>query len=350
MGNTFCRVKELYDGYYIDATISNDFSSNKKYLKNAVYEASSRRIYQFVSKNKEAFHIINFKQKEVKGCFEVKELLKSRNCLFLGISEEVNNEYSNMNLSAQIKKTAFGISDKIYIWYKDEKFSPEITELLNKFKSKKSYTKEDYFTFENYIISNVIGECLYNETTFEPKYISSSNVFANLYIDLRIVFKRPEIFFLVAHEMWYIINKLFESADYNIELVGVSVNGTILASQISHIFETKYSFINSLGPEADYSLDNKPFSASKNTRYIIVSDFICLGAEYKRAKVLIENCGAKVLGCISVAKFVDMYRKYEKCAKKKHIEQNKNIFSIIENINDLKCKFNYNVEYLEEKI
>lgn len=157
------------------------------------------------------------------------------------------------------------------------------------------------------------------------KYLESSNVYINKYINVKSLFLNRNYMILVIKDLKELIKKEFKSILQEMVLLGVSNNGIILANLLSYELQIPVQSLNRLGPV--YCLDkkidrNNQFS---NKKYVLVSDVVCMGGEYKMAQGIVDILGATLLGGVCVVKIRDVYRN--------KIENN--VFALLNDINGM---------------
>lgn len=155
------------------------------------------------------------------------------------------------------------------------------------------------------------------------KYLESSNVYVNKYINVKSLFLNRNYMLLVIKDLKEVIKKEFKSALDELVLLGVSNNGIILANLLSYELQIPVQSLNRLGPV--YCLEKKIDRNNQfyNKKYVLVSDVVCMGGEYKMAQGIVDILGAMLLGGVCVVKIRDVYRN--------KIE--KNVFSLLDDIN-----------------
>lgn len=155
------------------------------------------------------------------------------------------------------------------------------------------------------------------------KYLESSNVYVNKYINVKSLFLNRNYMVLIIKDLKEVIKKEFKSDLHELVLLGVSNNGIILANLLSYELQVPVQSLNRLGPI--YCLDkkidrNNQFS---NKKYVLVSDVVCMGGEYKMAQGIVDILGSTLLGGVCVVKIRDIYRN----------KTGKNVFALLDDIN-----------------
>jgi orotate phosphoribosyltransferase len=158
------------------------------------------------------------------------------------------------------------------------------------------------------------------------KYLESSNVYVNRYINIKAFFLNPDYLRLLVNDMAEKIRLEFKE-DYNkFCLLGVSNNGIILSHLIAYQLGMDVKCINHIGPKYCLFSGNEALNDLKNEKFILISDVVCLGGEYRMAKGIVEVFGANLIGAVTVVKIRDVYRNGDEKA-------NDRIVSIIDNPN-----------------
>lgn len=157
------------------------------------------------------------------------------------------------------------------------------------------------------------------------KYLESSNVYVNKYINVKSLFLNYNYMILVVKGLKELVKTKFKSDLSDSILIGVSNNGIILANLLSYELQIPVQSLNRLGPV--YCLDkqtdrNNQFNSNK---YILISDVICMGGEYKMANGIVDILGSTLLGGICVVKIRDVYRN----------QRESNVYALLDDINGL---------------
>ncbi|VEH21458.1 Uncharacterised protein [Chryseobacterium nakagawai] len=156
----------------------------------------------------------------------------------------------------------------------------------------------------------------YFKELIKEKYISpynqkhaSSFVYLHSFIDLKklISLERPFIYFALYKLAVKIYSKWKSEIDNGPILVGQSLTSTFIVSILSKMLKLDILIFDKIGPinKLYNKLEKHSF---ENTKYIIVSDLVCLGTEVKITKNLIEFSGGKYLGNVSLVKIETLTR------------------------------------------
>lgn len=157
------------------------------------------------------------------------------------------------------------------------------------------------------------------------KYLESSNVYVNKYINVKSLFLNYNYMILVVKGLKELVKTKFKSDLSDSILLGVSNNGIILANLLSYELQIPVQSLNRLGPV--YCLDKQTDRNNQfnNNKYILISDVVCMGGEYKMANGIVDILGSKLLGGICVVKIRDVYRN----------QRESNVYALLDDINGL---------------
>lgn len=186
----------------------------------------------------------------------------------------------------------------------------------------------------------------------ELKYLESSNVYVNCYINMKAIFSRPSYMYLVISDLTELIRKNFSNLR-NVCLLGVSNNGIILSRLIGYQLDLEAKSINHLGPKYSLESDSELLFELKNRKFILVSDVICLGGEYRLAKGILNVLNSRLLGAVSVVKIKNVYRGGESDFNGGQMKGKEDkICTLLNNINEYTYKgenMNYNI-YVDREL
>ncbi len=223
-----------------------------------------------------------------------------------------------------------------------------VHQLLLEFVDQKLKDKNDIIkTIHQYVYFNFfVQDIEKNRYKFEMdklKYLESSNVYVNYYINVKAIFMKPDYMRYMINDLSQLIIKNFQN-NKKICLLGVSNNGIILSRILAYKLQLEVKSINHIGPKYCLDSDIEVLRDLEDKRFILVSDVICLGGEYRMAKSILEVLGAKLLGAVCVVKIRDVYRS-EKIINKDTVRENRDfIYSIVDNINS--CEIDKkNIDY-----
>lgn len=138
----------------------------------------------------------------------------------------------------------------------------------------------------------------------KPWLIKSSNVFANRYFNVRKIFCDYSLFHLVVFQMaWMVISHVKEITSGFDAFICASVNGAFLASGLSVYFKKPVIFLRNVGPQMATSDERLAERIISGKKYIYIFDFMCLGTEFQRIKMLTNIRKAKIISCIGVSHY-----------------------------------------------
>ncbi len=144
--------------------------------------------------------------------------------------------------------------------------------------------------------------------TFGKPHVSSF-VYLHSFVDLKkfISMENPFVYFALYRLAIRIKNKWHLELDNNPILVGQSLTSTFIVSILSKLLKLDILIFDKIGPITKLykKLEKHNF---ENRKYIVVSDFVCLGTEVKITKNLIEFSGGKYLGNVSLVKVETLTR------------------------------------------
>lgn len=164
------------------------------------------------------------------------------------------------------------------------------------------------------IKEKIIASHLKESMKEENNYLESSNVYSKYYVNVKTVFRTSNVFYLVIYEMCKnIVNNFIISNEKNkftstLDLVCVSNNGAVLSKIIGQVLNLNVLYLMNLGPHYCVKQDDMLYKIKSGRNYLFVCDFICLGTEYKISKAILNVANAEIIGAVSVAKYVDLYR------------------------------------------
>lgn len=158
--------------------------------------------------------------------------------------------------------------------------------------------------------------------------LESSNVYSNMYIDIKKVFSEPSVLHLVVNELCKLFSSNFDRRNIY-GLICTSYNGASLATILGNLLEKPVCYLMNLGPHLSIKDRNMINGLLPNKNYIYIYDFICLGTEYKLAKTVALLKNSQVVGALGVSRHPDILR---------HEDNNHSIF-----IADSNNGFNYNI-------
>lgn len=133
--------------------------------------------------------------------------------------------------------------------------------------------------------------------------LSSSNVYADQYVDVKRLFLEPD---QLCHVIYYMVRQLLnENLEYD-ALICTSKNGAVLASLIGHLLGKEVVYCINVGPQ--YALPARIVESSlqPEKQYVYIYDFVCLGTEAKLLHALIASHRATLVGGLGVASYIPL--------------------------------------------
>lgn len=124
-----------------------------------------------------------------------------------------------------------------------------------------------------------------SDIEFEPVF--SSNVYANRYFNAKGLLKNPAIFSTVVFQLVERINsRILSKGDDFDAFICASVNGACIASAVSTIIKKPVIFLRNVGPDMTVRDKYMTERIKFGKKYVYLFDFMCLGTEYQRTKML----------------------------------------------------------------
>lgn len=255
-------LKSVYDYRYEEKDICIDFAK--------IEEISDNNLVNFISFIKKKF------------CSQ------NKSAYFLNLNKKMCN---NMNAEEvfqvieQFEEVVFGKigNTKNIVTYKDlvERKQKLFDEKLEK------------------MIADATDDCTITQHTSVPVYLSKYiNLKKMMESDLR--FLRLSIYYLAIRMIEKGVVSNNSLGNNNLSLFFHTLSGGYIATQLAELFHVDLVYLDHLGPIESVHRKHFEKNICDNRDYIIVSDVICLGGEIGRARTIIEYCGGKVLGEISL--------------------------------------------------
>lgn len=144
----------------------------------------------------------------------------------------------------------------------------------------------------------IVGDLLKSAATFKNEYLESSNIFANSYFNVKALFGEISSFKLVIYDLCSNISEHFPHTD---SILCVSNNGAALSAVIGKMLRKPVIYLMNLGPHITLKDAKVIEKISSGEKFVFVYDFICLGTEFKIARMVARMRGAEVLGGTGVA-------------------------------------------------
>jgi len=143
-----------------------------------------------------------------------------------------------------------------------------------------------------------VGDILKDSAIYKEEYLESSNIYANTYFNVKALFADPLTFKIVVYDLCATIRSNFHSFD---ALLCVSNNGAALSSVVGRMLRKSVIYLMNLGPHITIKDAKVIEKIEIGQKFIFMYDFICLGTEFKMARMVARMRGAEVIGGVGVA-------------------------------------------------
>lgn len=291
--------------------------------------------------------------------FVKKESLDTKKCIVLDFSEIEYVQANILNKLVEIRNLGYKL---VFL-----NVSPEITGPLslnavenekNELTPQKGYNIFYFFSGKGsniYDLELKPGAFFYKD--FKKRLLpyidsydkphASSFVYLKSFVDIKkfISLENPFIYYSLYRLAIKIKTKWKSELNNKPILVGQSLTSTFIVSILSKFLKLDTLVFDKIGPinKIYEKLEKHNF---ENRRYIVVSDFVCLGTEVKITKNLIEFSGGKYLGNVSLVKVETLTRED---LKLDNIDRTISIFSISDKNNqELNYAIYTNLKQLDE--
>lgn len=282
------------DSIYIPIHLNVIFNSKTLvFHQDDISSDLAREIYEFLKEQKEKYIILDFNRIA---------MISSRSFEIYAHLIKSGYEILFINLFNACKSILQEDDIKEYI--EDDKQSS------NNFLYSKDFSKtrkEVYCKYEcdnqiNIATSKIIAEYLFNNKYDEYKKLESTNVYSNMYFNVKSIFYDTHILTLTIYKLCQIIMSRFNLSNIDY-FISASHNGSVISSLVAHVLDKEYLYLINLGPQLN--LHNKEIinEIKKDKNYIFIYDFICLGTEIKIAKTIIELKEANLIGAIGISNY-----------------------------------------------
>jgi hypothetical protein len=224
------------------------------------------------------------------------EILKTKTIYFMNESKEATKLILSQTPKTHISKL---VDNGNGVIVSDNSSNLERCSLL--FESLKYGVGIDYAKM-NYIFKNVCPD--YQLRSRSKVAIISSNITANRYVDIKSVVSDPSIMNLIVFEMVKLIISSINRKLNNIDaFICASVNGAVLASSISALIRKPVIFLKNVGPTISIMDEKMNDKIHRGRNYCYIFDFMCIGTEFSRVKMLCDTKNAKIVCAVGVARF-----------------------------------------------
>lgn len=298
------------------------YSEDKRFITNYITEKCINNLLSFVSTSEYTNIIIDMKH--IKG-------IPSR--IFARF-----NSYSNSSKVILIVNASDKYNDEIkQSWTNSNKHINDgtvigLTQALDLYDTE--FENNEQF---NKLITqckiNKIASYIKSTSSTNKIFLPSSNVWSNIYVDIKKTFIDQDIFTLLIYELANLINYNFTE---DFELICVSNNGFAISNVLSSLFKKKVVYLMKLGPQSTLMTNDLIKNIGTNKKYLFVYDFSCLGTEIKLVKTIVNLFGSTLIGCIGVAKHLE---------RKDSTDKNFTIFKINDDVD-----FEYKLFFKENEV
>lgn len=155
-------------------------------------------------------------------------------------------------------------------------------------------------------ISKKVKNCLRKLCPEKESYLSSSNLYANRYINVKSFANFPSLYNLSVFQMFLLLKTNFRDAEYD-KLISVSLTGSHLATVLGQMLGKPVLYFTNLGPNLRYrDIDVfKKVCEQKMEKYLFVGDMICTTNEIKIADAILRLKNAKITGGVTIVQYLD---------------------------------------------
>lgn len=293
-----------YFSLHAEEVFASNFirSNNEGINVSSLQSETLTRLSKFITENPELFIdikyiILDFKyihHTQANIIDKIAELKKSTDfkLIFKNVSIEIIQ-----SLALNVIRNSYNVKNKndgydIFYYFEDESDSIYGKELNGKIIFQEEFERK----IENYILA-------YN------KRHTSSFVYLTSFVDIKsFICKEKEFSYFALYKLAMQLKFKFKKIlDEKPILVCQNLVSTYMISVLSNLLNLDILIFDKIGPIN--KLYNKLEKHNFNDRkYIVVSDFVCLGTEVKIVKNLIEFSGGKYLGNVSMVKVETLSR------------------------------------------
>jgi orotate phosphoribosyltransferase len=150
-------------------------------------------------------------------------------------------------------------------------------------------------------IDGILANHLLSTAIAKDIFLDSSNIYSNMYVDIKQLFYEPVIYLLAVYRLCKLIIEVIDRDQFD-GFICASNNGSVLATALSVLLNKKAIYLMNLGPHLTIMDREVIDNIQSSKRYIFIYDFICLGTELKLVKTIVTFKGAFIQGSFGVAK------------------------------------------------
>lgn len=152
------------------------------------------------------------------------------------------------------------------------------------------------------IIHQGLSRLVFNEVYSKAKkieYIYSSNVYSNHYINMRQIFSNSNISMLVTTRL---LHMMMDVSDLEFDaFICASITGACIASYLSVYIKKPVLFLRNVGPDIKTEDDLIVERIYPHKKYVYIFDFMCLGTEYLRTKLICALKNSSIIKSFGVS-------------------------------------------------
>lgn len=283
------------DGMYLIPLAYNTFIFNlKNNSKMPLYESEIALQDQFINELKIYIGALYTKNKTAKIILDFKNIVFCNrafenydNCDFIE-NLFFSNIANDLLIGQRIIESINGLQNKNGVYGKSIKYFNDIEEL--------NYTR---------IYSKHIMEILQSNNVIETgdiKFLDSSGIYSSTYIHINRIFYCFNSYMFIIYEL---AKNIYDFGIDKIDaLISTSKTGGVIATLVGKLLNKKVVHCLGLGPK-NTSISNIFNKIRKDKSYYVVCDFVCIGTEIKTLNTIITLAGAKLIGGVSVASYIN---------------------------------------------
>ncbi|WP_136524327.1 hypothetical protein [Geomonas ferrireducens] len=183
-------------------------------------------------------------------------------------------------------------------------------------------------------VKSVTAEFLLTTARRTSTFLDSSNVYSNMYIDIKQMFCNTPVYFLTLYLLCRLLTREKNLDQYD-GFICASNNGSVISTALTILIGKPTIYLMNLGPHLTI-MDREVIGKIKEGgRYLFVYDFLCLGTELKLVKTVVALQGATIEGSFGIAK---LFLPSNPSSPRKYDTTNHSVISINEEF-----EFNYEV-------
>ena len=155
-------------------------------------------------------------------------------------------------------------------------------------------------------IEKDIAYFIFSQTTSRVRCepVFSSNIYANRYFNAKRLLQTPTTFNAVIFQLVEKINHYTHFGEHSFDaFVCASVNGACIASAVAAIIKKPVIFLRNVGPDMTVRDKYMTERIKPGKKYVYIFDFMCMGTEYQRTKMLCALRRAHLVYCAGIAHY-----------------------------------------------